>query len=332
MDHSPVPSDVRARDPRTDPAEHTLRWVLAHEPPAVFEDAAQAFVEQVRERSDGDMEVVLYGAEDFLAVTGADHLSRADLIRGLQRGDVEMAHCYVSALGAWHQDLWALELPWLFENYDHAERVLDGAVGTRLLEGLVPQGLRGLAFAYSGGFRIVPTAGHALHSPADFAGLTLRTSGNPVPEAFYSSLGAKALGADLAAIPELASSGRIDGCELTYVRYLAAGLDRYFDTINETHHSLFTTMTSVNERWFQGLSDKHQATLHDAARAACRLERQVSIHEETETRAACEAQGLEIVRMAPEPAARLREQGLQVRAQLRSRFGTELIEAIRAEA
>lgn len=332
MDRPPSRPGHRADDTRPEHAEHTLRWVLAHEPPVIFEDAAQAFVDLVRERSDGDIDVVLYGADDFLALTGAEHLSRAELVRGLQRGDVEMAHCYVSALGAWHQDLWALELPYLFDDYDHAERVLDGPVGTQLLEGLLPQGLRGLAFAYSGGFRVVPTAGRALRSPADFAGLTLRTSGNPVPEALYSSLGATAIGADLAAIPELAAAGRIDGCELTWVRYLAAGLDEHFDTINETHHSLFTTMTSVNEQWFQGLSDKHQATIHDAAREACRLERQVSIREEAATRKACEQLGLQVVDMAPEQAAELRTQGLKVRDQLTPRFGAELIDAVRAQA
>lgn len=316
----------------TDRAQHTLRWVLAHEPPVVFEDAAQAFVTGVREATDGDVAVTLYGADDFAALSGETSLTRAALVQGLQRGDVEMAHCYVSSLGAWSEALWALELPYLFRDYGHAERVLDGPVGTRLLEGLLPQGLRGLAFAYSGGFRIVPTAGRALHSAADFADLTLRTSGNPVPEAFYQALGARALGADLTAIPDLARAGRIDGCELTWVRYKAAGLERVFDTVNETHHSLFTTMTAVNERWFQTLSDRHQAAIHDAAVDACRLERRVSIDQEQQTRVACEADGLRVVRMADGPAAELARLGAGVRDALVPRFGADLVADLRAQA
>ncbi len=323
---------ARRSDAHSDRAQHTLRWVLAHEPPVVFEDAAHVFVHEVRERTSGDISVQVLGAQDFLAATGHSHLSRSELVRGLQRGDVEMAHCYVSALGAWSRDLWALELPYLFDDYTHAERVLDGSVGTTLLEGLLPHGLRGLAFAYSGGFRIVPTAGRALRTTADFAGLCLRTSGNPVPEAFYGGLGATALGADLDAIEELAAAGRIDGCELTYVRYKAAGLDRVLDTVNETHHSLFTTMTAVNERWFQGLSDPQQAALHDAAREACRLEREVSIREESTTRALCESQGLQVVRMGDADRAALREHGLAVRAALAPELGGELVPAIRDQA
>ncbi len=332
MDRTPHRPSAPASSRTTGRAEHTLRWVLAHEPPAVFEDAAQAFVACVRERSDGDLAVELLGAQDFVDATGATHLSRSELVRGLQRGDVEMAHCYVSALGAWSPALWALELPYLFDDYAHAERVLDGPVGAALLEGLRPQGLRGLAFAYSGGFRIVPTAGHALRTPQDFAGLTLRTSGNPVPEAFYEGLGARAVGAELEAIPELARAGRIDGCELTWVRYLAAGLDRVFDTVNETGHSLFTTTTVVNERWFQGLPDRHQATLHDAAQEACRLERQVSIREEASTRAACEARGLRVVPMDPSAASALADHGRRVRNALTPRFGADLVADIRAQS
>ena len=51
-------------------AEHTLRWVLAHEPPAVFEEASRVFVDLLREKTDGDIDVELMLGGDYAASSG----------------------------------------------------------------------------------------------------------------------------------------------------------------------------------------------------------------------------------------------------------------------
>lgn len=307
----------------------TLRWVLAHEPPVVFDEAAESFVELVRGGTDGAIEVeLLLGPED--ALSRGEHVSRTELVRCVQRGEIEMAHCYVAALGTFSDPLWAVELPFLFRDYDHAEAVFEGPVGQRLLDGLLPAGIRGLAFAYSGGYRILPTLGRELHTLEDFAGLRCRTSGNPVPQALHAALGGRAIGAPLEAIAGMVHGDQIDGCEITYVRFAATGLDQVFDTINETHHSLFTTMTVVNEAWFQGLAPRHREAIADAARRSCRTERRVAIREEQVTRRAYAEAGVKIVALEPEQRGRLQGVGRAVRGQLTSRFGADLIEAIEA--
>lgn len=311
----------------TESHSQTLRWVLAHEPPVVFDDAAEHFVDQVRRGTDGALDVELFLGPRYAQSRG-EHISRTELVRCVQRGEIELAHCYVAALGAFSDPLWAVELPFLFRDYDHAERVFEGPVGQRLLDGLLPEGLRGLAFAYSGGYRILPTVGRALHTLEDFAGLRCRTSGNPVPQALHAALGGRAVGAPLEDIADLVAADQIEGCEITYVRFVATGLDRVFDTVNETHHSLFTTMTVVNEAWFQGLPERHQAVITEAARSSCRLERQVAIREEQATRQAVAAAGLQIVQLDEAQRERLRGVGRGLHAQFAQRFGADLLEAI----
>ena len=47
-------------------------------------------------------------------------------------------------------------MPFLFENHEHATRVLEGEVGEFLLDKITAKGnVRGMAFTYSGGFRNV---------------------------------------------------------------------------------------------------------------------------------------------------------------------------------
>lgn len=313
-------------------AEYTLRWVLAHEPPVVFDEAARLFEDQIREKSSGDIDVELFRATDYAARQGRPALTREELVACVQRGDIEMAHCYVSALGSVHDRLWAIELPFLFRDYAHADAVWEGPAAGRLMEGMDRVGLRGVAFAYSGGFRIVSTRERELHSIADYDGLRLRTAGNPVPEALYRRLGGSAVGAPLEAIADMNRAGEIDGCEITFVRYQAFGLDRIFPVINVTAHSLFTTMMVMNDGWFRSLPDRHQATIVEAGQAACRAERETAIREERTTRAELADRGFRIVEMSPTAHAELREAGTALHAEFVPRFGEELVAAIRDAA
>lgn len=310
-------------------AEYNLRWVLAHEPPVVFDEAAKVFEDMIRENSSGDIDVQLFRGDEYKSEITGKRATRAELVAGLQRGDIEMAHCYTSALGAVHERLWAIELPFLFRDYGHADAVWEGPAAKMLMDGMPEVGLRGIAFAYSGGFRIVPTREREIHTLADYQGLRLRTAGNPVPEALYRRLGGSAIGAPLEAIRGMHEAGDIDGCEITFVRYEACGLDEVFPVINATSHSLFTTMTVMNDAWFCSLPERHQATVVEAAEAACRVERATAIKAETATRAKFEARGLKVVTMAPAEHAELARIGSELHEEFVPRFGAELISTIR---
>jgi TRAP-type C4-dicarboxylate transport system substrate-binding protein len=308
-------------------SEHRLRWVLAHDPPVVWEDAADVFTETVRERTDGAIRVELSVLSEFSRTAGRS-IDRLELIRSVGRGEVEMAHAYVSALGVVNNLFWALELPFLFRDYAHAEAVIEGDIATRFLEALAPQGMLGLAFAYSGGFRIIPSR-RAIHSLEDFHGLRIRTAENPIPGAVFDRLGATAAPAPLEQIPALAAAGTIDAAEITYVRFVGTGMDSVYRTINDTGHSLFMTAMVINRAFFEGLPEAYQQALVEAAQAAARVERATSIHEEGQIKDRAAEQGLRIVRMdAPEHAA-LREQALAVYDTYGARFGGSLVQDIR---
>lgn len=310
-------------------ARTVLRWVLAHEPPVVFEEAAAEFGRLLLEKTDGELAARLIMADEFAAARGQDFVGRTELVEMVQRGEIEMAHCYTAALGTVHGPLQAIELPFLFQSYEHAERVFEGPVAQRLMSGLPGVGLRGIGFAYSGGYRVIATRGRALRRLEDFRGLRLRTAGNPAPAALHASLGASAVGAPLVDIRRLVEEDRIDGCELTRVRFRALGLETVFDTMNDTGHSLFTTMTVANEAWFRALPEKHQSAVVEAGVAACRIERRTAIEEEARTKESCP---LAQVTLDRDSEAGLRERARAVREQLAPRFGSELVQAILDQA
>jgi len=295
----------------------------------VFEDASREFIELVRERTDGDVEVTMYTRDEYSERRGGEDISRTELVRALAAGEIEMAHTYVAAMGSIHERLWALELPFLFRDYDHAEQVLQGSVARQLMDELVAKNIRGLTFAYSGGFRIVPSLERELRSLEDFAGLSVRTSGNPVPGALYESLGARAIAAPLEDISTLSAAGAIDAAEITYVRFESSGLNRLFKTVNQTSHSLFMTMMGVNETFFRTLPDKHKQALLDAGTEAGRIERAKALAEETLTKQRCAEQGIDIIEMEPGQRERFQAHALSIADRLAPRFGQDLVDGIR---
>ena len=320
---------IADRRTRKRTSRYTMRWILAHDPPAVFEDASREFMDEVREKTHGEVEVELYSTEEFVAGRGGEEVTRTGLVQCLARGEVEMAHTYVAALGNFHDKLWAMELPFLFRDYDHADAVLEGPIAERFMHEMIPVGIRGLAFAYSGGFRITPAKDRTIRGVEDYEGLRIRTSGNPVPEALYARLGAHAVAAPLQAIAPLTREGEIDAAEVTYVRFLSTGLDDVHKVINDTGHSLFMTMLVVNERFFQSLPEVHQAAIVEAGRAAGKLERIKSIEEEERVKTRCSGKGVEIVTMSPQKHDEFRETALKTYEQFAPIFGEELIASIR---
>ena len=134
-----------------------IRWVIAHEPLSLFERAAkdfQDFVNQAQSAEKIEIEVMTLGEYSQKyndGVLGTKH----DLLDLMEQGKIEMSQMYTTWLAErYEQDMLALEMPFIFQDHDHATRVLEGEVGEFLLDKITEKSnVRGLAFTYSGGFR-----------------------------------------------------------------------------------------------------------------------------------------------------------------------------------
>lgn len=82
-----------------------------------------------------------------------------------------------------------LDLPFLFRDYRHVDKVLDGPIGDRLLEDLDKADLKGLAFRENG-FRNLTNSKQAVRFPGDDKGLKTRTMENRLHTAAWKAVGA----------------------------------------------------------------------------------------------------------------------------------------------
>ncbi|MEO1079877.1 MAG: TRAP transporter substrate-binding protein [Pseudomonadota bacterium] len=176
------------------------------------------------ERTNGEMRVRVYpggqlGAEKDtleIAVFGGLDLTRVNL------GPLTSIIPLTSVLA----------LPFLFKSIAHARATFDGAVGRRILDAMLPQGLRGMCF-YDSGARSFYNTVRAIHAPEDMAGMKIRVTNSDVYVAMVKALGANPTPIPFGEVYQALIQGVVDGAENNYPSYEGT---RHYEAA--THYSL----------------------------------------------------------------------------------------------
>ena len=307
-----------AAAPNAIAAPHEIRWVLAHEPSGVFTQAAHEFADLVSKESNGDVKVKIISSREF----GHGKLANPDdVAKFVSEGKVEMTQTYTTSLSKFAPKLLVLDIPYLFRDHAHAASVLDGEIGKDLLASLETKNMKGLAFTYSGGYRILGTTSREIHEPSDMQGLRVRTSGSPVAQATLRALGAVPVPASLYALRRLMKAGKIDGTESTLPRYADDHNEAVVPVINETNHSLFLTEVIINQKFFNALPKADQDAITHSAITMAKLERQSSIDDGQKVKKEALAKGQKFVMLTPAEQADFVAALKPVREEFAPRFG-----------
>ena len=282
-----------------------VKWVLAHEPIELFIRAAKVFAEEVNTRAPGQLEIEVMTMSEYAEkYNNGVVVGKHDLVDLLDAGDIEMSQTYTITLGKLNKDFFALDLPFLFKSHDHASRVFEGEVGKQLLDSLQEtRKVKGLAFTYSGGFRIIP-GNETVAKIEDLRGMKVRTSHSPVAIETFRTLGADVVPMELEELSENLGSANVTVGESTYPRVYALGHDKVSKVINHTEHSLFLTSILVGTDFWNTLSPELQSVVSQAAKAAAKYERAISIADVEATQERCKQDGINVIRMSTEEQAR----------------------------
>ncbi len=256
----------------------TIRWLIAHEPKHLFLRTAEAFAKEIETASNGRLNVEIVSLEDLgpqptviAEYQGQTYETTPHCLTHLNEGRVEMTQTQVYHYAMYNENFRVLDMPFLFKDHDHASRVLEGDIGRAMLGSLPRHGnLKGLAFTYSGGYRVIGTDSK-LNGVEDFEGLRIRTNANPVNTDTMTALGAEAIALQGYGYDEI-RSGDLDAADTTYLRFQGRH-------ILKTYHSLFLTAIAVREDFLQTLPADLQQLVQDAAFRAARIERQWSLED-----------------------------------------------------
>ena len=306
-----------------------IKWLIAHKPEHLFIRTAKAFAE-ILENIAPQFHIEILTTDRYKELYDKDFTEKK--ILGLLRdNEIQMSQTEVWEVGEMSGDknFYVFDVPFLFRNHDHAQKVLEGPIGQSINKRLGQKtGIRGLAYTYSGGYRTVGSD-VSIANLSELVDKKIRISGNPVTQQFWKKLGVDIYRGSLGtwADPNDPSSDLtlpegVHGKDTTYIRYTNA---KHF---LKSEHSLFLTDILVNETFFQSLSEAEQALFMEAAQKAARLERQWSQEDAEKFEATAKARGCDIVSLTSEDRSEMERAGDEVKQDWKEEFLPGLIDKI----
>lgn len=279
-----------------------ITWVLAHEPYNIFIKAATHFSNRINEETNGKYQIEVltlsqYNKKNNLSLT-AHSIDRIKIIDRVNSGSIDMATVYVNSLGKLHNDLYALGMPFLFRDHEHSEKVLDGVIGKELLNDLSKKtNLKGMAFTYSGGFRIVPSK-KIIEKVDDFKNLNIRCGLSPVAVDTFLSVGSNPKQILIDDFFSEFNLNNVEAGETTYPRFFSLRHNESSKFINHTEHSLFLTGIILNSRVWNNLDKSTKILFENVAIEAARIERLESLSEIELVQKRAKSDGIETIIMS----------------------------------
>ena len=228
-------------------------------------------------------------------VTAGGRTARA-LFDATEAGTAEQL-CYLASgyLTARVPALGALDLPYAAPSRARLFAALDGAAGEAIAGAVkAATGLEVLGF-WDNGLRHVSNARRPIRTPADCAGLVIRTLDNALYQEALAAMGFRPVVTDVARLRAAVASGEVDAQENPLTNLLGFGLHRHHRFVSLTGHIQGVVLLVANGAWHGGLGAAAQAALRDAAHAATVLQRRLAAEEDARALAALEADGVQVL-------------------------------------
>jgi tripartite ATP-independent transporter DctP family solute receptor len=250
-----------------------------------------------------------------------------ELMRKLRDGELELASISSGPLGNWVPEVRVLDLPYLFLDYAHAHRVLDGPLGQQLLTYFPARGLIALGWTEHG-FRHLTNNRRPIVLPEDLRGLTLRTMENKTHQAALGLLGARAQPLPFTELPRALANGSVDGQENPLSIIVSTGIYRSQRYLSLSQHFYSAGILLIAPKVWNALSAADRAAVQQATAAAVAAQRARVLADEFAALAQLQAEGVQVSSYVELPLFRL---ALRRRyAELLPEVDPALIEALRS--
>jgi tripartite ATP-independent transporter DctP family solute receptor len=223
-----------------------------------------------------------------------------EMIEQAQVGALQLARISVGPMGPLVPELNVFNLPFMFRDSAHMEKVIDGQIGDEMLKKLSDHptaGLIGLCWM-NGGTRNVYNSKHPVKSVADLKGLKIRMMGNPVFVDTMNALGGNGVAMGYDQLVGALQTGVVDGAENNEPSYETGQHYRYAKYYSLTGHLMIPELLVFSKRTWGTLSKDDQALVAKLAKDAQQEQRALWYEMEKSSLAKMKAAGVEIVPIA----------------------------------
>jgi len=239
-------------------AQTTIRIGYATSPTSHYGVGTSVFCEELEKRTSGR-----YKCQQFPnSALGGER----EMIEAVQLGTLDVVNTSTGPIGNFVPEVNIVDIPFLFRDYDHARKVMDGPIGDELRAKFPAKGLIALAWTENG-FRHMTNSKRAINTPDDVKGLKVRTMQNKVHIQAFQSIGVQPTPM---AFPELFTAlqqGTVDGQENPIPVILSAKFAQVQKHLSLTGHVYSPALIIMAPALWNRLSDADKKAFAEAGKA-----------------------------------------------------------------
>lgn len=218
-----------------------------------------------------------------------------EIVQQVQEGLVDFMVSGSAIWGAVAPRLQLLDFPFLWRDWAHVHRIVDGPVGLEIADYLAGTvRMRPLAWGDSFGFRQVVTRTRQIDQPGDLAGLKIRTIQSAIYVKAIELMGASPTPMAFGEVYTSLQTGVIDGYEHDASTTLQQRFYEVAHVMTRTRHIAGVLGLWASTLTLDRLSPDLRLVLEQCAREAARHQRDVGPREEASASAALAQHGMAI--------------------------------------
>jgi tripartite ATP-independent transporter DctP family solute receptor len=222
-----------------------------------------------------------------------------EMIEQAQVGALAIARISVGPMGPIVPEMNVFNLPFMFRDTPHMEKVIDGPIGDEMLKKLSDHptaGLIGLCWM-NAGTRNVYNSKRPVKSMADLKGLKIRMMGNPLFVDTMNALGGNGVSMGFDQLINALQTGVVDGAENNYPSYANGQHYRYAKYYSLTEHLMIPEILVFSKKIWGTLSAEDRALIAKLSKEAQQEQRKLWYEMEEKAIKQIREAGVEIIKV-----------------------------------
>src|ERR1700759_5593047 len=244
----------------------------------------------------GSMIAERSGGRDQIRVFHSRQLGEEkETIEQTRAGAIDLNRTNGALIGNFVPAMNVLAMPFLFRSIEHLQKVLDGPIGSEILNSFEPYGFVGLTF-YDSGARSIYNNVRPIHSIADLKGLRIRVQQSELMADMIKALGADPVELPYGQVLTGLATHLIDGAENNWPSFVTTDHYKLAGFYTLTEHTMSPEVLVMSQKAWSSLSAEDQRIFRESALRSSQFMREKWRDLEEQSRARAEASGVTIVR------------------------------------
>ena len=205
------------------------------------------------------------GGRDQIRVFHSRQLGEEkETIEQTRVGAIDLNRTNVALIGNFVPAMNVLAMPFLFRSIEHLQKVLDGPIGSEILNSFEPYGFVGLAF-YDSGARSIYNSVRPIRTLSDMKDLRLRVQQSELMSSMIRALGAEPVELPYGQVITGLATRLIDGAENNWPSFVTTDHYKFAGYYTLTEHTMSPEVLVMSRKAWESLSADDRKLFRDAA-------------------------------------------------------------------